>query len=198
MLNLPLKISVEDARDPATGLVPCLACTQCCYYVAIEIDTPETREDFDHIRWYLYHPGIEIFIDHDEKWNVLFHSRCSQLQHDGKCAVYDHRPIICRDYSEKTCEPNTNEPAEKVLLKNADDLEEWMRLTRTNDRLVMQAEAAARRKKRRAAAKAAKTKATAKTAKANGRNGHGSANGRDGRAAAKPKSASRTAARSGR
>lgn len=151
---LMLKIPIEADRDPATGLIPCLACTQCCHYVAIEIDTPETRKDFDHIRWYLYHPGIEIYIDHDDKWNVLFHSRCEQLEPDGKCAVYEHRPIICREYSERTCEPNTNEPAEKVLLKTGADLEEWMRLTRTYDRLVMEEAARERRRKRRAAAKA--------------------------------------------
>ena len=185
--NFPLKIPVEADRDPVTGLLPCLACTQCCHYVAIEIDTPETRVDFDQIRWYLYHPGIEIYIDHDDKWNVLFHSRCVQLQPDGKCGVYDHRPHICRDYSERTCEPNTNEPAEKVLLKNADDLAEWMRLTRTNDRLVMQAAANERRRKRRATLRAAKEAGTtangrAKNGRTEARNGSRSRNGHKTRA----------------
>jgi len=174
MLNLPLKIPIEADRDPATGLFPCLACTQCCHYVAIEIDTPDTREEFDQIRWYLYHPGIEIYIDHDDKWNILFHSRCEQLQPDGKCGVYAHRPQICRDYSEKTCEPNTNEPAEKVMMKSAADLEQWMRLTRTHDRLIMQEAAAERRRKKRAAAKAAK--AALKNGR-NVRNGHGGKHG---------------------
>src|SRR4029453_2270755 len=59
--NVPLKIPVEADRDPVTGLLPCLACPQCCQYVAIEIDTPETQADFDQMRWYLYHPGIEIY-----------------------------------------------------------------------------------------------------------------------------------------
>jgi Fe-S-cluster containining protein len=185
--NFPLKIPVEADRDPVTGLLPCLACTQCCHYVAIEIDTPESRSDFDQIRWYLYHPGIEIYIDHDDHWNVLFHSRCVQLQPDGKCGVYEHRPHICRDYSERTCEPNTNEPAEKVLLKNADDLAEWMRLTRTNDRLVMQAAANERRRKRRAVLRAAKEAGTAgngraKNGRAEGRNGSRSRNGHKTRA----------------
>ena len=183
---LMLKIPIEADRDPATGLIPCLACTQCCHYVAIEIDTPETRKDFDHIRWYLYHPGIEVYIDHDDKWNVLFHSRCEQLEHDGKCAVYEHRPIICREYSERTCEPNTNAPAEKVLLKTGADLEEWMRLTRTYDRLVMEEAARERRRKRRAAAKteaAAGARARARSAAAKKkRSGTGSSGGnrRDG------------------
>jgi Fe-S-cluster containining protein len=173
MLNLPLKIPIESDRDPVTGLIPCLACTQCCHYVALEIDTPDTREDFDQIRWYLYHPGIEIYVDHDDKWNLLFHSSCVQLQPDGKCGVYAHRPQICRDYSEKTCEPNTNEPAEKVMMKNVADLEQWMRLTRTHDRLIMQEAAAERRRKKRADARA---KAALKNGK-HGKNGRSGKNG---------------------
>ncbi len=152
MFSLKIPINVE--RDPETGFVPCLACTQCCQYVAIEIDTPESRRDFDNIRWYLYHPGIEVYIDHDDAWNVLFHSRCEHLLPDGKCAVYDNRPLLCREFDERTCEPNTEEPAEKVILRTAGDLDQWMRLTRTDDRLALKEAALTRRRQRRAEAKA--------------------------------------------
>jgi Fe-S-cluster containining protein len=158
-----LKIPIAADRDPKTGLIPCLSCTQCCHYVAIEIDMPESRREFDNIRWYLYHPGIEVYIDQEDTWNVLFHSRCENLQDDGKCAVYDTRPLICREFDNTTCEPNTDEPAEKVIFRTADDLDHWMRLTRTQDRLVLKEAAAERRRQRRAETRAAaKTKAETK------------------------------------
>jgi Fe-S-cluster containining protein len=162
MFSTKIPITVE--RDPRTGLVPCLSCTQCCQYVAVEIDTPETRAEFDNIRWYLYHAGIEVYIDHDEAWNVLFHSKCENLLPDGKCSVYDTRPNLCREFDAETCEPNTQEPAEQVLLRTAADLEQWMRLTRTDARLAMQ-EAAKQRKRRRGKGKGRGGK---------GRNGDGS------------------------
>lgn len=163
------RIPIAAARDPQTGLIPCLACTQCCHYVAIEVDTPESRRDFDNIRWYLYHPGIEVFIDQDDNWNVLFHSRCENLQDDGKCGVYETRPAICREYDNTDCEPNNDEPAEKVILRTAADLDHWMRITRTHDRLVLQEAAAERRRERRAAARAAAQAGTDARAKGRGK-----------------------------
>lgn len=171
------KIPIVPERDPKTGLIPCTSCTQCCQYVAIEIDTPEDRKDFDNIRWYLYHPGIEVYIDHDDTWNVLFHSRCENLEADGKCGVYETRPIICRNFSVHTCEPNTGEPAEKVLLRNAADLEQWLRLTRTDVRLVRQDEARERRRQRRAEARARMATGGERQAGANGK-GQAGANGK--------------------
>ena len=40
----------------------CNGCTKCCEYIALEIDTPETQEDFENIRWYLLHENVKIFI----------------------------------------------------------------------------------------------------------------------------------------
>jgi len=149
-LQVRMPIKVEDneaARDPKSGLIPCLACTQCCHYVAIEIDEPDTREDFDNIRWYLYHPGIEIYVDHEDTWNVLVHTTCMNLKDDGTCRVYDSRPEICRHFPNDTCEPNTGEPAEKVLLRSPEDLEVWMRLTQTD--VMLERQEARRHKKRK-------------------------------------------------
>ena len=33
----------------------------CCRYFALPIDTPEDREDYDDIRWYLCHKDITVF-----------------------------------------------------------------------------------------------------------------------------------------
>jgi Fe-S-cluster containining protein len=176
MFSAKLPIQVE--RDPKTGLIPCVSCTQCCQYVAIEIDTPEDRKDFDNIRWYLYHPGVEVYIDHDETWNVVFYSRCENLQSDGKCGIYETRPMICRDFSVHICEPNTGEPAEKVLMRTAADLEQWMRLTRTDVRLERQEAARAERQRRRAEARARDRKTAGKPGRAGASTRAGTAVGR--------------------
>jgi len=74
--------------------------------VAIEIDRPRTKRDFDHIRWHLAHENVNIFIDHKNKWFVEFKTRCSFLTEENFCSVYSSRPKICRDHpgDEVQCE----------------------------------------------------------------------------------------------
>jgi Fe-S-cluster containining protein len=78
---------------------PCDKCGgKCCEYVAIEIDRPRTKKDYDHIRWYLVHKKVHVFVDHDRKWYVEFRSPCERLQKDKRCSFYNDRPKICRDH----------------------------------------------------------------------------------------------------
>lgn len=76
---------------------------KCCQYFALPIDEPETREDFDHIRWYMYHGHVHIFID-EGTWFLMVLNKCDNLLDDHRCGVYDIRPQICRDYSTDNCE----------------------------------------------------------------------------------------------
>ncbi len=152
-VKFPIKVDrsgdIEAKRDPKSGLIPCIECTQCCHYVAIEIDTPEERTEFENVRWYLYHPGIEVYVDQEQTWNVLVHSTCMQLQEDGRCAVYETRPQICRDFSEEECEPNTGEAAEQLLFRTPADFDDWMRLSRTDELLARQEQRHRGKSKRR-------------------------------------------------
>ena len=36
---------------------------KCCHYLASPIDTPETQQDFDYIRWYLLHNNATVFVE---------------------------------------------------------------------------------------------------------------------------------------
>jgi Fe-S-cluster containining protein len=82
----------------------CDYCTaKCCRYFALPIDTPEDREEFDYIRWYLLHDRASVFIE-DGSWYLLVHTVCKHLQDDNLCGIYFTRPQICRDYSTKKCE----------------------------------------------------------------------------------------------
>ena len=48
--------------DPKNG-PPCHDCTaKCCKYFALQIDTPTTPKDHDHIRWYLLHEHIAVWV----------------------------------------------------------------------------------------------------------------------------------------
>ena len=88
--------------------VPCLSCGLCCGYVAVEVEGPGTVAGATQILWYLYHQGVSIYADEGE-WMVQFETRCQHLLDDRRCAIYEQRPPICREYDETTCEVNSPE-----------------------------------------------------------------------------------------
>jgi Fe-S-cluster containining protein len=90
-----------------SGPVPCLECGQCCRYVAVGIDAPTSIRAASEIVWHLYHENVSVYRDADDEWVVQFEARCRNLQDDNKCAIYEHRPQICRDHSEISCEVNS-------------------------------------------------------------------------------------------
>lgn len=87
----------------------CDRCTAlCCRYFALEIDEPETAEEFDDIRWYLAHENVHIFIEDDE-WFLSVQTRCQYLQDDNRCGIYEDRPKICREYTTENCDYYTGQ-----------------------------------------------------------------------------------------
>ena len=99
---------VEQTRvrrqDLKPGEVLCSYCpAKCCRYYALCIETPTTREDFDHIRWYLMHGRSAVFVE-DETWYLMVYGDCENLMPDNRCGNYEDRPKICRSYSTSNCE----------------------------------------------------------------------------------------------
>jgi len=83
---------------------PCSKCNaQCCRHIAVEIDRPTTKKEFDNIRWYLVHKKVTVFIDHKSKWFLKFETPCENLV-QNMCGIYETRPKICRDYPEEEFE----------------------------------------------------------------------------------------------
>ena len=83
--------------DPDKG-GPCHLCTaSCCRYFALQLDKPSTKQDHDHIRWYLMHEGIAVWVQ-DGDWYLEVRTTCRHLQPDNRCGIYETRPQICRDY----------------------------------------------------------------------------------------------------
>jgi Fe-S-cluster containining protein len=92
----------RDSLPPHANL--CDYCTaKCCRYFALPIDVPQTRQEFEYIRWYLMHDRATVFTEKGD-WYLLVHTVCQHLQPDNRCGIYETRPRICREYSTKTCE----------------------------------------------------------------------------------------------
>ena len=67
------------------------------------MDPPETFDDFEYIRWYLFHEHATVFTE-DDNWFMLVHTVCKHLQPDHRCGAYETRPKICREYTTDQCE----------------------------------------------------------------------------------------------
>ncbi|HBN78780.1 MAG TPA: zinc/iron-chelating domain-containing protein [Planctomycetaceae bacterium] len=95
------RVSREDLKP---GEFLCDHCTaKCCRYFALPIDTPDSREELENLRWYLLHDNVSIFVD-EETWYLMVHTTCKKLRDDNLCGIYETRPQICRDYSTDNCE----------------------------------------------------------------------------------------------
>ena len=53
----------------------CKKCGNCCNHIALEIDAPKWKEDYNHILWYLLHENVRVFIE-DNEWYLEFLTRC--------------------------------------------------------------------------------------------------------------------------
>lgn len=116
-------------RTKAADIKECQACgAKCCKYVAIEIDEPETPQDFQNIRWYLCHKDIWVFIDHDDSWFLQFNTRCEFLGKKDVCEIYDSRPSICRTHDPADCEDNDEDGCQKFMLRTIEDLDSYLKL----------------------------------------------------------------------
>ena len=106
-------------------MVTCDNCTgECCKIIVVEIDEPETADDFEDIKWYLYPPGVSVYIGTDGSWNVQFDSTCRNLAKDGRCMIYEQRPPVCRKAEVKDC--HRNKPDIKVMFDSVEKYERWL------------------------------------------------------------------------
>jgi Fe-S-cluster containining protein len=105
---------------------PCFECALCCKYIAIEIDAPTTNREYDYLVWYLYHPGVSVFVDWDGAWFVRFETRCRHLTPQGLCGIYAERPGICQDFDWTVCERHaTDGPPDKWLFESTGQFLAW-------------------------------------------------------------------------
>lgn len=108
---------------------PCHLCAaRCCKYFAVQIDTPESAQDFDHIRWYLMHESVVVWMQ-DSDWYLEVRTRCRHLQPNDSCGIYESRPQICRDYGlpgGDPCEFFTDNLTYDLFFESDDSFTEWL------------------------------------------------------------------------
>lgn len=102
---------------------PCQGCSRCCRYVSVEIPKPDNPEDLDIAIWYLYH-GHKIFVDADGFY-LQVDRDCKYLNSEGRCGIYENRPVICRDYDVADCEQN-KPGAYWRIFSTAEELKEFV------------------------------------------------------------------------
>lgn len=106
---------------------PCMQCGgSCCKYVAIEIGKPTTKTEYDHIRWYLLHKDVNVFVDHDKKWFVEFRSPCENLTKQYRCTDYFKRPEICRDHGTSHGECEFYDTPYHLYFKSSYEFEKYL------------------------------------------------------------------------
>jgi len=106
----------------------------CCRYVALPIETPTEKGDFDDIRWYLTHNGISVFVE-KKSWYISVENKCRYLSaKDHRCKIYDKRPRICRGHKNIDCEFSQNEYDYDLHFTNDREMEEYIKVKFDNNK----------------------------------------------------------------
>ena len=108
----------------------CLKCeSRCCRYYCFQIDTPESYDEFEDIRWYLCHEGVTVHIDEEGDWYISIANRCAKLGPDDRCTIYEERPLICRTYDPSGCDRTGGDYCYEQEFTTPEQLEEYARET---------------------------------------------------------------------
>ena len=122
------------ANPPAAS--NCDACDgACCKYVTVQIATPRRPIDFDELRWFFAHDGLEVFID-DGAWFLRINRPCRHLDPGGRCSVYDRRFLLCRMHDAATCERSARQMPD-TLFRTRDEFEAWFKDHGTRRKTVL-------------------------------------------------------------
>jgi Fe-S-cluster containining protein len=106
----------------------CAQCVpaKCCRYFSLEIDRPRSRRDFDDLLWMLAHREVSIYIE-EKKWYLMIHTQCRFLDiRTNMCAIYDNRPVMCREHPFDECEWHGSYNFEEHF-KSYEALKRWMK-----------------------------------------------------------------------
>lgn len=99
----------------------------CCTYITQEVDTPTSIADYDTWLWMLYHQNVQFYRE-EKTWYLKIQNRCNNLEPDGRCGIYETRPIICREHENDFCEFDvTTEEDAEIFFATPADLEKHCR-----------------------------------------------------------------------
>jgi len=110
----------------------CSGCDDCCHYIAVEIDRPASKKDYQNIIWFLLHKNVKVYIDWDNNWYLEFITPCQLLNRQGLCDDYPSRPKMCRDYHQDDCTKYNQKPAEKISFSSAEAFKRYLKRKKIN------------------------------------------------------------------
>ena len=114
-------------------MIDCSECTnkngmpaECCQEITISFDTDGDLMWWSELRWMVAHDSVNLVRAKDSGiWSVVFVTPCSKLTEDGRCSIYKQRPLICKEYSNKTCTKNGIGEIYDLEFDNLDDFDSW-------------------------------------------------------------------------
>ncbi|MFH1440269.1 MAG: YkgJ family cysteine cluster protein [Candidatus Woesearchaeota archaeon] len=105
-------------------MITCDRCKgQCCRTLAVQLDTPDSLEDYEDMFWYLYHQPCVVYIDMNDRWWIQLPTKCIKLDEKGRCTIYEKRPPVCRTSKVENCEMNEEEV--KIMFKDVNDFQAY-------------------------------------------------------------------------
>ncbi|MFP4434386.1 MAG: YkgJ family cysteine cluster protein [Planctomycetota bacterium] len=102
---------------------------KCCKYFCLEIDEPDTYEEFEDVRWYLCHGDVSVHIDEDGDWYLSVMNACRFLDDANRCTIYEDRPLICRTYSQDGCDFTQGDYQYQQLFHTPEELDAYAEKT---------------------------------------------------------------------
>jgi Fe-S-cluster containining protein len=106
--------------------IDCEKCdAKCCKHVAVEIDKPKDKKDFEDIKWFVAHKNVNVYVDEEGDWYIEFLTPCEYLDKNNRCTNREKRPEICREYSQDECTFH-NDYSEKHTFKTMEDVEKYL------------------------------------------------------------------------
>jgi uncharacterized protein len=100
---------------------------KCCRTVAVALDKPTTKRQWEEIKWLVAHENTIVYKDNENDWVVEYTTNCKYIDENNKCNIYDKRPQICRTHKLETCVINGDGDYYKILFKEIDDVENYLK-----------------------------------------------------------------------
>lgn len=99
----------------------------CCQEIVIKMDVSGDLGWWGEMRWMVAHEKVSVAREIEtEEWVVIFETPCSKLSPEGRCTIYETRPKICQDYSEKSCIINGEGEIYDLYFNSIEEIDAYM------------------------------------------------------------------------
>ena len=93
-----LDVKIHDLHQKTFKKIDCLECANCCSTTSPIFRDVDIKRLSKHLKM-KESQFVSAYLKMDEESDyVLQQSPCAFLGNDNKCAVYEHRPLACREY----------------------------------------------------------------------------------------------------